>query len=96
MKKSIWNKAFWKSLAERAIRGAAAAEVGAYVAGNLVFDTTNIDFTLENFLAIAVGGAVSAFGLSVAGNAVSKNGPSFTRAEVVPESTVPTGTRPAA
>jgi hypothetical protein len=83
MKKSIWTKAFWKSVTERALRGAAAAEVGAYVAGNLVFDATDIKLTISNFLAIAVGGAVSAFGLSVVGNAVTKNGPSFTDSEVL-------------
>jgi hypothetical protein len=95
MRKSIFTRAFWQAATERAFRGAIAAEAGAYIAGNLVFDTTHIGVTLGNVLAIAVGGAVSAFGLSVAGNAVSKNGPSFTRAEVVPESTIPTGTRPA-
>lgn len=87
------NSNFWKAVTERAFRGAIAALFAAYVAGDLVFDVTNIH-TLNQVLALALGGAVSALGLSLAGNAVSKNGPSFTRAEAVPESTIPTHTRP--
>jgi hypothetical protein len=72
-----------KPYIERAWRGAVAAEVGAYVAGNLVFDTTNIGFTLDNVVSIAIGGIVSALGLSAVGNAVSGNGPAFTKQEKV-------------
>lgn len=67
----------------------------AYVAGDVLFDVTNIH-TLAQVATLALGGAFSAVALSIIGNGVSKNGPSFTRAEVVPESEIPTGTRPQA
>jgi hypothetical protein len=72
-----------KPYIERVWRGAVAAEVAVYVSGNLVFDVTHVGVSLEHILAIAVGGAASALGLSVAGNVVSGNGPSFTKAEQV-------------
>lgn len=85
------NRQFWKATAERALRGAVAALFAAWVAGDLIFDVTNIH-TLNQVLTLALGGAFSAAALSIAGNGVSGNGPSFTRAEVVPESEIPTHT----
>lgn len=81
------NRTFWRATAERALRGAVAAVFAAYVAGDVVFDVTHIH-TLNQILALAAGGAFSAAALSVIGNGVSKNGPSFTSAEVVPDSQV--------
>lgn len=86
------NRQFWKATGERAIRGAFAAVFAAYVAGDLIFDVTNIH-TLNQVLTLALGGAFSAAALSIIGNAKSGNGPSFTRAEVVPESQIPTRTQ---
>lgn len=82
---SLFTAAFWKATAERCVRGAIAALVGAYVAGNLVFDTTNIGVTLDNVLAIAVGGAVSALLLALGVQGVKKNGPALNNAEVLTE-----------
>lgn len=70
-----------KVYGERAVRGAVAALVAVYVSGNLVFDSTNVSGSLEHILVLAVGGAASALGLSVAGNAITKSGPSFNNSE---------------
>jgi hypothetical protein len=80
---NLFTVAFWKATGERCVRGAIAAEVGAYVAGNLVFDTTNIGVTVDNVLAIAVGGAVSALLLALGVQGVKKNGPALTSAETL-------------
>lgn len=79
----LFTAAFWKATGERMVRGAIAAEVGAYVAGNLVFDTTNINVTLDNIAAIAVGGAVTALALALGVQTVKKDGPALTSAEVL-------------
>lgn len=80
------NSAFVKATAERMVRAGIAALVAVYLAGNLVFDTTHVQSSLENILAIFVGGAVSALALSLGVQAVTKNGPALTGAEqVVPE-----------
>jgi hypothetical protein len=76
-----YNLAFWKATGERMVRGAIAALVAAYLAGNIVFDTTNI--TAENVLALAFGGAVSALALALGVQGVKKNGPALTDAEVL-------------
>lgn len=89
----MMNRQFWRATGERVLRGAGAALFAAYVAGDLIFDVTNVH-TLNQVLVLAAGGAFSALVLSLAGNGVSKNGPSFTSDEVVPESQIPTGTRP--
>lgn len=89
------NRQFWKATAERAVRGAVAALFAAYVAGDLIFDVTNVH-TLQQVGVLVLGGAFSATALSIIGNGVSKNGPSFTSDEVVPESQIPTHTRPQA
>lgn len=70
-----------KAFIERGIRGGIAALVAVYVSGNLVFDTTHVSGSLEHIVVLFIGGAASALGLSVAGQAVSKNGPAFTRSE---------------
>jgi hypothetical protein len=82
------NRQFWRATAERALRGAVAAVFAAYVAGDLIFNVMNVH-TWDQAGSLAVGGAFSAVALSIIGNAKSGNGPSFTRAEVVPESQVP-------
>lgn len=83
MSSSIWNKEFWKAATERGLRGAVAALVGAYVAGNIVFDFTNISVTVGHVLGIALGGVVTSFGFSLVGNATTKSGPSLNNTETV-------------
>lgn len=73
---------FWKATGERMLRGGVAAVFAAYVGGTVIFDVTNIH-TLKQVLVLALGGAFSALALSLGGNAVSGNGPSFTKQEVV-------------
>lgn len=79
----IFTRAFWEATAERMFRGAVAAEVGAYLAGNVVFDTTNIKGTLENVLAIGAGGAFSALAISLGVQKLKKNGPALVGAEIL-------------
>lgn len=74
---------FWKATAERMWRAGLAAEVGVYLAGNLVFDTTHVGASLENIASIFVGGAVSSLALSLGVQAATKNGPALTGAEQV-------------
>lgn len=77
---------FVKATAERMVRAGVAAEVAVYLAGNLVFDTTNVGGSIENIIAIFVGGAVSALALSLGVQVTRGNGPALTSAEqVVPE-----------
>lgn len=79
---------FIRATGERMVRGAIAAEVGAYLAGNIVFNATSIGVTLNNVLAIGVGGAVSALALSLGINATNGgNGPALTNAENVAPTT---------
>lgn len=90
---NIFDRQFWRATVERMIRGAVAAVFAAYVAGDLVFDVTNIH-TLNQVLVLLLGGAFSALALSLGGGAYSKNGPAFTRAEVVPATPPATHVRP--
>lgn len=78
----MWTKAFWKATAERMIRGAAVTVAAVFFGGDLVFDSFNFD-TWEQFFSLAVAGALGSLVLSLAGNSVSGNGPSFTTDEKV-------------
>jgi shikimate kinase len=77
---SIWDKAFWAATVERMLRGFAIAALG--VLGGEAFDAINgVDWV--NVLGIGAGGAVLSLLFSLAGQAVSGNGPSFVQAETV-------------
>jgi hypothetical protein len=74
---------FWKATLERVVRGAVAAVFAAYVAGDVVFDVTNIH-TLNQVLVLAIGGAFSALALSLGVNAVNGgSGPALNGSENV-------------
>lgn len=78
----MWSKKFWKAVAERVIRGAAAGVSAGYLAGDVVFNAFNVN-TWADIGSLAVGGAFSALVLSLIGNAVTKNGPAITTTETV-------------
>ena len=81
---NIWTGEFWKATAERAIRTAAQAAILVLVGD--VYEATQLDaFSVDwlHVLSFALGGALLAVLFSVAGNVASKNGPSFTDAEIV-------------
>lgn len=78
----MWTKRFWKVVAERVIRGAVAGVSAVWLAGDVVFDVTNVN-SWQDIGSAAVGGAFSALILSLGGNAVTKNGPAFTRNEQI-------------
>lgn len=78
----MWSKKFWKAVAERVIRGAAAGISAGYFAGDVVFDAFNVN-TWGDIGSLAIGGAFSALVWSLIGNAVTKNGPAITTTETV-------------
>lgn len=81
----MWNKAFWQATVERMVRGAAVAVGAAYFAGDVVFDALNVS-TWQDVGSLAIGGAFGSLVLAFAGNAVSGNGPAFSKSEeVVPK-----------
>lgn len=78
----MWTKDFWRATAERVVQGAALAVFAAYFGGDVIFNTLQVN-TWVDVLSTAGAGAFGALVLSLAGNAVSGNGPAFTRVEVV-------------
>jgi hypothetical protein len=78
----MWTKRFWKVTAERVIRGGVAGISAVWLAGDVVFDVTNVNSWGDIGSAFA-GGAFSALVLSLGGNAVSGNGPAFTENEQI-------------
>ena len=78
----MWNKEFWKATAERMIRGAAAAVGAVWLAGDAVFDAFNLH-TWDQVGSLAVGGAFMSLVMALAGNVITKDGPSFNKTEVV-------------
>jgi hypothetical protein len=77
----MWTAAFWKALAERAVRGGAAGVVAGW-SGDAVFNVMEVQ-NAKDVLALFVSGAVFSGFLSLAGNVVTKSGPSFNQAETV-------------
>lgn len=77
---TIWQKAFWRATVERMVRGFA---IGALIPlGGEALDVLNgLDW--QNVLGLGGGGALLSLLLSLAGNAVSGNGPSFSQTEQV-------------
>lgn len=77
---TIWQRAFWKATVERMVRGFAIAALTALGA-----DAVDVIGGLDwlNVLGFGGGGALLSLLMSLAGNAVSGNGPSFTATEQV-------------
>lgn len=78
----MWTKDFWKATVERIVQGAALAVFGGFFGGDVVFNSLNFN-TWADVGSVAIAGAFGALVLSLAGNAVSGNGPAFTKVEVV-------------
>jgi len=76
----MWNKAFWKAVVERMVRGAAVAVGAVWLGGDVVFDSFNLH-TWSQVGNLALSGAFLALILSVGGNAITKSGPSFNNSE---------------
>ena len=74
---------FWRAALERMVRGAAVAVGAAYFAGDVVFDALNVG-TWSDVGSLAIGGAFGSLVLSLAGQALTGNGPSLTNQETTP------------
>lgn len=72
---------FWKATFERVVRAAAAAMAGTYVIGDQITD--NIQFNWEKALTVGYSTAAVTLLLCLAGNALTKTGPSFNNTETV-------------
>jgi hypothetical protein len=77
----MWTKAFWQTTFERVIRASAAAMAGTYVIGDQITD--NIQFNWEKALTVGYSTAAVTLLLCLAGNAITKSGPSFNQTETV-------------
>ena len=73
------NKAFWRALAERAVRAGAAAVLSVWVVGDGVMNAFSVNW--EQAGGIFLGGALVSALLSLAGSAAPGNGPSLIDAE---------------
>lgn len=82
MSDSIWTKDFWKATAERGI--STAAQAGLLYIGADQFNV--LEFDWRSFGGFIGGGAALSLLKSLAANAVTQSGPSFTQAEVTPDS----------
>jgi hypothetical protein len=81
---NIWTAEFWKATAERALRTAAQAAILVLVGEAYESAQVNaLDLDWLRVLGFALGGALLSALTSLAGNAVSKSGPSFGDTEVV-------------
>lgn len=81
---NIWTAEFWKATAERALRTAAQAAILVLVGEAYESAQINaLDLDWLRVLGFALGGALLSVLTSLAGNAVSKTGPSFGDTEVV-------------
>lgn len=76
---SAFNGAFWSATIERVIRATAAAMVGTWLIGDQITD--NIQATWEKAFTVGYSTAVVTLLLCLAGNAVTKSGPSFNNTE---------------
>jgi hypothetical protein len=77
---SIWTRAYWKATLERMVRGFAIAAL-VPLGGQAVDIIHGLDW--QNVLGLGGGGAVLSLLLSLAGQQVSGNGPSFIKDEAV-------------
>lgn len=81
---NIWTAEFWKATAERALRTAAQAAILVLVGEAYESAQINaLDLDWLRVLGFALGGALLSVLTSLAGNAVSKTGPSFGDTEIV-------------
>jgi hypothetical protein len=78
---SIWTKAFWKASAERVIATAAEAGGAYLVTAGPIVDALHVNWNV--FGGVAAGAAVLALLKSLAANAATQTGPSFTNSEQV-------------
>lgn len=76
----MFTLTFWKAAAERMVRGAAISVAAAYFGGDKVFDSLNVN-TWADAGGLAIAGAVGSLVLSLAGQAITGNGPSLTSTE---------------
>lgn len=73
--------AFWKAVAERAVKTAAQAVVVGWAVGDGAFNAFEVDWQLG--LGLAAGGAVASLLTSLASIPVGLDGPSFGKAEML-------------
>jgi hypothetical protein len=78
----MWTKSFWKATTERVVRGGAAAVAGGLFAGDWVFDVMSVN-TWNDALSLFVGGGLASLVFSLAGNAITGDGPAFTNEETL-------------
>jgi hypothetical protein len=76
----MFTKVFLLALLERVLRGAAAGVSAGFLAGDVVFNTFDVN-TWADIGALALGGAFSALVLSIVGQATTGNGPALTKQE---------------
>lgn len=76
----MWTKKFWQAVAERMIRGAAVTVAGGYFGADVVFDALNVS-TWSDVGSLAISGALGSLVLSLAGQALTGNGPALTNNE---------------
>ena len=81
---NIWTAEFWRATAERALRTAAQAALLVLVGD--AYESLQVNAFAVDWMRVAgfaLGGALLSVLTSLAGNAVSKSGPSFGDTEVV-------------
>lgn len=71
---------FVQATIERMIRGGIAAVAAAYVAGNLILGTINVD-TFHQVLGLFIGGAIASLLMALGVQGLTKKGPALTSAE---------------
>lgn len=78
---SLWTAGFWKATAERVISTGAQAAILAIGADQF----SALAIRWQDVLGFALGGAALSLLKALAANAITKDGPGFTNAEVVPD-----------
>lgn len=87
----MWTKSYWQAVGERMIRGGAIAVATAFFVGDQALNALEIEWIdVGGFF---LGGAFTSLVFSLGGNAISGNGPSFTRKEEINPNPKPLVTR---
>ena len=87
---TIWTKSYWLTVLERVLRGAAIGALLVLGDSVLTGSLNAFDIDWATLGGYALGGALLALIFSIAGNAVSKNGPAFiSHEQVKPELPAP-------